>query len=90
MFVDSLIQSFGQIEDTLLVEEMNRAAFYRVIKSDKNGIIIACKSREIAQSNDNKSGEADAINIIGIDFDIKGEYDSSAYYFNLFLSMMVQ
>jgi len=86
IYVDSLIQSYGQISDSLLVRKLNRAAFYRVIKGDENGILIARKLREIAQSNNDLTAEIDAINVIGIDFDIRGITDSSAYYFNLYLS----
>jgi len=85
VFVDSLIESYGKIDDSTLIVNLNLEAFYRVIKSDEMGIIIARNSRVLAHSLNDLRGETDAINVIGIDFDIKSEFDSSGYYFNLFL-----
>ena len=84
-FLDSLIQSIGETEDTSLVKDLNKNAFNMVVRSDAKGIVIARNSLELARSIDYKEGITDAINIIGINFDINGEPDSAIYYYNLFL-----
>jgi len=84
-FLDSIIQSFEIIEDTTLVKKLNKKAFDLVIRSDEKGVLIARKALDLAQSIDYKAGETDAINVIGINFDINGKPDSAAYYFHLFL-----
>jgi len=86
LYFDSIVQSYEEIEDTLLVDKLNRIAFFSVIKSDEKGVFIARKTRKIARSKGYFVRETDAINIIGIDFDINGKFDSSAYYFNLYLA----
>lgn len=83
--LDSLIQSFGDMEDTLLIKELNEKAFGLVVRSDGRGILIARKSLDLAKSIDYKAGKTDAINVIGINFDINGEPDSAIYYYDLFL-----
>ncbi len=85
-YVDSLIQSYGQVNDSLLVVKLNLEAFYKVIRSNEKGIDIARRAIYIALKTNNKPGETDAMNVIGIYYDIKGVYDSSEYYFNLFLA----
>lgn len=84
-FVDSLIQTIDETEDTSLVKVLNKKAFGLVVRSDARGIVIARKSLELAQSIRYFPGETDALNVIGINFDINGEPDSAIYYYNLFL-----
>ena len=84
-YVDSLIRSIEVTEDTSFVKELNRKAFGLVVRGDTRGAIIARKSLKLARSIKYFQGETDAINIIGINFDINGEPDSAIYYYNLFL-----
>jgi len=86
IYVDSLIQSYGDIDDSLIVNKLIRESFYKVIKSDEKGLWIARRTLEIAKEINYKSGETDALNNIGISFSIKGDFDSTAYYFGLYLS----
>ncbi len=86
VYVDSLIESYGDIDDSLLVKKLIRESFYKVIKSDEKGLWIARRTLEITKQNNDKEGETDALNNIGISFDIKGQSDSSAFYFNQYLS----
>lgn len=86
MFLDSLIQSYGQINDSVLAYELNRVAFSKVIRADEKGALIARKVIDISKKSNYKVGEIDAFNTIAIDFNIKGQRDSSFFYFNLYLS----
>ena len=84
-YVDSIVRSFNNVEDTTLIKELNKKAFGLVVRSDIKGVLIARKALDLAQSIDYKTGETDAINVIGINFDINGEPDSAIIYYNLFL-----
>ena len=75
--------SLPQIRDSLhYVDALNRMAILLYEKNVDSTFYYTRIAREIADRHDYKKGRADAMNNLGIFFDIKGNFQMALKYYN--------
>lgn len=84
---DSMLAIIPSLHDTDKVNTYNKLAWDYVYKNTKESRAYAMQSLQISRTAKFKSGEAKAINILGIGHDVESNYDSAIYYYNQSLAI---
>ncbi|UXX79599.1 sensor histidine kinase [Reichenbachiella carrageenanivorans] len=82
--LQSVIQNLDHLEQTALVDSLNRIANNLYTKDTQKSRTFATAALQRARRADYPLGIADSYCYIGITYDIEGQRDSSRHYFNQF------